>query len=421
VVDFKLESLKERPDGSVDVGFLEGLIRTTQDLNNAKLIRQKCKIVVAFGSCPNYGSVAGMANLFSIDELTSRKFMDTRYVDQGSKVPDHEMPKFLDKIPDLKTVVKVDAALPGCPPVPGNIVGLIAYVLAAADTKVDAGKSMCDVCPLSNCLLNEGKLCFGAITAAGDKIENLKRGYPVLGDYGLTTKPHGENAAKLLNKLTANPLTKKEIQKTVEALLMLIPGAHPLGYLAGKSDPIRQTKLNPEALVMKKIAHPTNLDKTIEVADFKAAGVPEIVNDVLGAMLVELKNNPEFDDSAATVCSSCLRNLEDKSVEKFKRDYEGLPDHNTCLLNQGYVCMGPITRAGCGTLCPKANSPCLGCYGPALNVDDFALKAISYFPALSKEDPESVKNFFKDPAGLFGRFTTVVSKMNHKIQDNGEK
>jgi coenzyme F420-reducing hydrogenase gamma subunit len=421
VVDFKLESLKARPDGSVDVGFLEGLLRTEADVANAKLMRQKCKIIVAFGSCPSYGSVAGMANLFEGSELTARKFLDMAYVDKDAKIPNEHVPKILDKIPDIHKVVKIDIDLPGCPPVPGNIIGLISYVLGAVDTKVDNTRSMCDVCPLSTCLLKEGKLCAGPITAVGDKMEKLKRGYPILGEYGLTAKPHPENAALLLDKLTANPLSHHEIQQVVECLLMLIPGTHALGYLAGKNDPIRKAKLNPSAMTMKKIAHPTNLEKEIEVVDFQLEGYPPIVLDNIGAMMAELKNNPEFDDSARTVCSSCPRNLEDKKVAKFKRDYEGFPDFNECLLNQGYVCMGPITRAGCGTLCPKANSPCLGCYGPALNVDDFPLKAMSYFPALSSEDPQSVKEFFKDPAGLFGRFTTVVSKLNHKIDDHGEK
>lgn len=37
------------------------------------------------------------------------------------------------------------------------------------------------------------------------------------------------------------------------------------------------------------------------------------------------------------------------------------------LVSQGQCCMGPITRSGCGVLCPGVNSPCYGCFGPAEN------------------------------------------------------
>lgn len=38
---------------------------------------------------------------------------------------------------------------------------------------------------------------------------------------------------------------------------------------------------------------------------------------------------------------------------------------NPCVLvYKGVVCLGPITRAGCGALCPSFGRGCYGCYGP---------------------------------------------------------
>lgn len=37
----------------------------------------------------------------------------------------------------------------------------------------------------------------------------------------------------------------------------------------------------------------------------------------------------------------------------------------TCVMvAQGTPCMGPVTHAGCGALCPSYNRGCYGCYGP---------------------------------------------------------
>ncbi|HXZ83160.1 MAG TPA: hypothetical protein VED84_05355 [Acidimicrobiales bacterium] len=39
---------------------------------------------------------------------------------------------------------------------------------------------------------------------------------------------------------------------------------------------------------------------------------------------------------------------------------------NLCVLvAHGTPCLGPVTRAGCGALCPAVNRGCYGCFGPA--------------------------------------------------------
>ena len=43
---------------------------------------------------------------------------------------------------------------------------------------------------------------------------------------------------------------------------------------------------------------------------------------------------------------------------------------NVCtLVSQGSCCMGPVTRSGCGALCPGIERDCYGCYGAAEGVN----------------------------------------------------
>jgi sulfhydrogenase subunit delta len=66
-----------------------------------------------------------------------------------------------------------------------------------------------------------------------------------------------------------------------------------------------------------------------------------------------------------------------------------LKEYN-CLMKEGQLCLGPITRAGCGARCPSVGVPCEGCWGPVpqANVDSeidvFAAKGASFDTVVRK-------------------------------------
>lgn len=47
--------------------------------------------------------------------------------------------------------------------------------------------------------------------------------------------------------------------------------------------------------------------------------------------------------------------------------------HVCVLVTKGMSCMGPVTRTGCGAICPQVGRDCYGCFGPAETVNTRAL------------------------------------------------
>jgi F420-non-reducing hydrogenase small subunit len=109
-----------------------------------------------------------------------------------------------------------------------------------------------------------------------------------------------------------------------------------------------------------------------------------------------------------TVCEECERIKEDKKVSKFYRIHEIIPDEKKCLLDQGIICAGPATRSGCGALCPTANLPCRGCYGPPPGVVDQGAKLLSALASVvdanTEEEAARIVSQIADPIGTFYRF-----------------
>ena len=62
-LDFKEKDVEAMPDGSIAIAFINGAVRTSEQLKMAHLLRQKSKLVVAFGVCAQLGGIPGLANL----------------------------------------------------------------------------------------------------------------------------------------------------------------------------------------------------------------------------------------------------------------------------------------------------------------------------------------------------------------------
>jgi F420-non-reducing hydrogenase small subunit len=423
VVDFKHESLVERPDGDIVVGFIEGVARTKQDTENAKLMRKKCKVIVAIGACACYGSVKGLANLYDKEELINRKFKETEAItDEDPKEPTEHVPGFEDYIINIKEIINVDMFIPGCPPTTDNIIAAITYLLTLVGegpASLDKNACVCDTCNLfkKGCFLDEGKLCYGPITAAGCELMCPNTGDICFGCFKPTAKP-GTKAKQLLELILNMDILTPESGASLQHFLDLYLGVSNITNFYFRGDLIQRLAYEPESFTTTEIETDEGTKSSLEASPTGN----EIIDKIIGYALFLLKDDPNFKFSSKTVCSHCEREVADKVPTDLKRDYQGLPTMDKCFLEQGYICLGPVTQAGCGTICPnKANAPCLGCYGPPVGVKEQGSKFISALGSLCAEkDPEKVAKFIKDPAGLFNRFTLADSTLKHKRHDKME-
>lgn len=159
------------------------------------------------------------------------------------------------------------------------------------------------------------------------------------------------------------------------------------------------------------------LDQSVSV-DYYLPGCPpepERIWDAVTAILEgKLPAPGSVIGAQTTVCDECPRKRDEKKITKFLRNWEFVPDPETCLLEQGLVCCGVATRAGCGALCPAVNSACIGCYGPNAGVSDFGARMISALASvIDSEDPKEIDRIIEDgipdPVGTFYRFGLAKS------------
>lgn len=137
------------------------------------------------------------------------------------------------------------------------------------------------------------------------------------------------------------------------------------------------------------------LDEVVPV-DFVVPGCPPpaglIARFFEAALSGGLQPGQVFAEEKA-LCEECPRKREERRISRVLRPHEVLPDPEKCLLDQGIVCLGPVTRGGCEASCPKAGMPCTGCLGPTPKAGDPALAMLSALASLVRAGEEGEAAF----------------------------
>ena len=225
-MDFKRRDLEALPDGSVDFGLFNGAVRTSEQLEDAELLRAKCKVLVAYGSCAAFGGIPGLANQYAREAILDVAYRDTPSTENPddvrprteSVIDGHELtlPAFHETVQSLSQVVDVDVVLPGCPPPTERLLDLVAAVeryvesgeLPPPGTVIADDKALCDSCPRgesrigdpipavrrphevladpTQCFLDQGIVCLGLATRGGCGASCIAANMPCRGCFGPT-------------------------------------------------------------------------------------------------------------------------------------------------------------------------------------------------------------------------------------------
>ena len=207
IADFKVSDVKGYPDGYIDVCLFNGAIRNSENEEMAHLLRQKSKVLVAYGSCAYEGCIPALSNLTTAEATFNAVYHDNPSIDNPegvrpqlvSQVPEGELtlPAFYNTVKSLDQVVPVDYYIPGCPPEPPQIWAVLEAVVAALTegaelpppgSVIGTGTvAVCEECPLEKdvktierfyrpyeitpepgiCLLEQGLVCMGPATVSG--------------------------------------------------------------------------------------------------------------------------------------------------------------------------------------------------------------------------------------------------------------
>lgn len=187
VVTFR-EVMSERSE-DYDIAIIEGSITTDHDVERIKKIREKAKVVIAYGSCATIGGINGMKNKFQMDEIKKYVYRD------GAK--------YFSTIPTraVHQVIKVDYFVNGCPVYQPEFVKVLKAVLQGIPYEVP-DYAVCVECKLNEnvCIYDKGITCLGPVTKAGCNSWCINNGNICYGCRGMVSNPAKNGQMDILQK-----------------------------------------------------------------------------------------------------------------------------------------------------------------------------------------------------------------------------
>ncbi|MCD1295941.1 F420-nonreducing hydrogenase [Methanocella sp. CWC-04] len=231
-----LMDVKEPPE-EIDVAIIGGAIRNKENMERVKKLRQRAKIVIAYGTCACFGGISGLSIIHSRNEILEGVFTDPALAKK--EIPKEDVPDLLYRGYAVGDIIKVDYYITGCPP---KEVFLRKILLPLLDGNVPelSKKSVCSECKRTmgqvkdwkvkrrnegipeegKCLLGQGYLCLGSVTFGRCGAVCTEHGIPCHGCGGPSLDVLREPCRDLYNILVMRiqhltELPQKEIEKEI--------------------------------------------------------------------------------------------------------------------------------------------------------------------------------------------------------------
>lgn len=213
----------------VDLGILDGSICNTGNEKDAKEFRKNSKKILAFGTCAAFGGINGLRNLFGLDEVLKRAYVENESTVKGKVPSSPVIPKMLPHVKALSQAIDVDYTLPGCPPTPNMIKRALSAIVSGKEPEIPS-KNLCHECGRvhkelyiprrefvtdsvhaiieldeideKKCFLEQGLICMGPATREGCEARCVNGNTPCRGCMGPTPDAL-EQGAKMINALAS--------------------------------------------------------------------------------------------------------------------------------------------------------------------------------------------------------------------------
>jgi len=220
-LDVKYADVQKMPEGHIDVCLFNGAIRNSENELMAVMLRQKSKIMVAYGACAQMGGIPGLGNFHDRKSIFDRVYKDSESTENAEGITPQpkydvkegrlDIPAFYNDVKTLRDVVCVDYFIPGCPPQSERLLEVFMAISSGAELPSKESvlgaldKSQCDECKRKKtdnkkvdrfyrpweieddgetCFLEQGVVCMGPATRGGCGVRCIEGNAPCRGCYG---------------------------------------------------------------------------------------------------------------------------------------------------------------------------------------------------------------------------------------------